>query len=196
MAVSQNARQTTEQPQKSTASFWDSPYVGIVFCIFVIACVVIYIGYDISLRQRLTEANTGTVVRVEMRAGNMLITHHVNDERYTGWLLGIPRGRLFVWEGAQIQIFYDPANPSQIRTNDISVGNLASWIVLIVLAPIVMIDMISKIKKPREEEAEEAPILTEEALEQDRKYRLRYTVKVGLAGFIIAMLSFLFLGAP
>jgi len=109
---------------------------------------------------------------------------------------GIARGGLFIRTGAQIEIFYDPANPSQFRAKNIGGELVVTLIVLIVFAPIVMIDMISKIKNPREEEAEEAPILTEEALEQDRKYRLRYTVKVGLAGFIIAMLSFLFLGAP
>jgi len=197
--VSQNAKQTTEQPQKSTRAFWDS-CVGIGVCIFGIGFVIMLLADEISLRQSLTEANTGSVESVihggHRRTRNLLISHYVNGDRHTGRLSGIARGGWFIRAGAQIEIFYDPANPSQIRTNDIGVDSLAIWIVLIVLIPTAIIALISRIRNPHEEEAAEAPILTEEELEQDRKYRLRYTVKVGLAGFIIAMLSFLFLGAP
>ena len=97
----------------------------------------------------------GTIVRISGRYGDRVqVTHYVNGERYTGQLRGIALGGSDAGRGMSIRIFYNPSDPRQIRTTDISATDLVLWGAFVVLSLLFSIALISKAKEKWEERKE------------------------------------------
>ena len=157
--ISQNARQASTLTKKKDAPSKLAFYLALFkaiggLCIFVVGFTVVILANEIFLRLRLTEANTGVVTYRSLSArdeGRVYVTHYVNDERYTGRLRGIARGGSDARRGAQIRIFYNRADPRQIRTNVMSIHTIIIIVVCVIFAPIFLATEISRIKKEWEE---------------------------------------------
>jgi len=153
--VPQNARQTsTPVKNKDTSSTIASPFGA--FCIFFVVLAAILFADAIFIKLRATEANTGRVVRISFGGphggGSVRVAHYVNGVRYSGRLRGFGGSDARWME--EIRIFYNPANPRQIRAHDIRASELFLEIGFGLLALLFLIALISKAKEEWEERKE------------------------------------------
>ena len=94
-----------------------------MFCIGILYITVIFAAEERSFQQRTTEENAGVVTQVRSsitisramhRDVRTYIAHYVNGNRHVGWTRDI-RWRT-MREGMPIRIYYNPANPREIRS--------------------------------------------------------------------------------
>ena len=92
---------------------------GFWACIFAAFFIFGYI-YMENLTQGMTNESTGVVTQViRGRGGSVTVEHYVNNNRYVGRLGNFLHERLR--EGMQIRIYYDPADPRQLRSDNSAV---------------------------------------------------------------------------
>jgi len=152
----QNARQiSTPVKNKDPSSTIASPFGA--FCIFFVVLAAVLFADEIFIRLRATEANTGIVVHRggggPHGGGAAWVAHYVNGVRYTGRLRGFDGSDAIRWM-EEIRIFYNPANPRQIRPHDIKASQLFLAIGFGLLALLFLIALISKAKEEWEERKE------------------------------------------
>ena len=145
IAVSQKARQAMVQPEKGAV---DSIYLRIGFCIFTLCLVIITLAHEIFLRQRLTEESRGIVTH----NNRAYVAHRVNGELYIGRLRGLGRASpMSTLSGMPLRIYYNPANPRQIRTYKGNGDKFIIFALLFFVTPYLLIIEIPKIKREWEE---------------------------------------------
>ena len=156
-AVSQDAGQTSTLTKKKDTSSKIASSIALFkaiggLCLFVVCLAIIILANEIFLRLTLTEANTGTVVYASVSVSgneslNVHVAHYVNGERYSGRLRGIARGSWDDRRGTQVRIFYNPADPRQIRTNVMLAKHLFYVIMFVLFGSIFLITEIPRIKR-------------------------------------------------
>ena len=150
IVVSQKVRQAMVQPKRNIAPFRDCIYFRIGFCIFTVCFAIISLTHEIFLRQRLTEESRGIVTH----NNSAYVAHRVNGELYIGRLRGSARaGFMGVRRGMPLRIYYNPANPRQIRTYKGIEEKFIAFGLFFFAIPCFLIIEIPKIKKEWEERA-------------------------------------------
>jgi len=151
--VSQNVSQiSTPTKGKKTSSLkervCEDTYFTIGFCIFLICLTMIIIVNEISLRLTLTATSTGNIIAVRGQSRqHMVVIHYVNGVQYVGRLRGLSRGSSDIRrEGRQIQIFYNPSAPQQIRINATGASDIFATIIFVIVISFFIVLLIAKIK--------------------------------------------------
>ena len=119
--------------------------IYIFIYIFFAACFAHMSFSEISARRNMVKETTGVITRfaehsfisTRVRRYSMYVAYAVNDEQYENKVRNVfvPP---FLSKGQQIRIYYDPANPSRIRS-DTSIFWLLFCGVGCIVVPILLI---------------------------------------------------------